>query len=192
VLVILSPYFYYIFSAPLPKAPIWPVGLYAADLYFFLLPSPASALGQLGLARRLAADVPNAAYVGYSYLGPVMLAIVAAFAWRRWHEPAGRFLSALFFIVAVMSLGPELTVGGRRLLPMPALVLYGLPLLRNALAARFTTYLALILSLIMANVAQQAQRRSRLLHEVRDGSLGGTFPLAQSVGRILGYPGGHA
>ncbi|HZZ07956.1 MAG TPA: hypothetical protein VFE43_05405 [Candidatus Binataceae bacterium] len=149
-LVIISPYFYYIFSAPLPKAPIWPVGLYAADLYFFLLPSPASALGQLGLAKRLAADVPNAAYIGYSYLGPVMLAIVAAFAWRRWHEPSGRFLTALFFVVAVMSLGPELTVGGRRLLPMPALVLYGLPLLRNALAARFTMYLALVLSLIMA------------------------------------------
>jgi hypothetical protein len=149
-LLIISPYFYYIFSAPLPKAPIWPIGLYAADLYFFLLPSPASALGQMGLAKRLAANVPNAAYVGYSYLGPVMLAIVAAFAWRRWHEPSCRFLTVLFFIVAVLSLGPELTVGGRTLLPMPALVLYGLPLLRNALAARFTMYLALILALIMA------------------------------------------
>ena len=149
-LLIISPYLYYILSAPLPKAPIWPIGLYAADLYFFLLPSPASALGQLGLARRLAASVPNAPYVGYSYLGPVMLAIVAAFAWRRWREPRGRFLSVLFFIVAVLSLGPELTVGGRPLLPMPALALYGLPLLRNALAARFTMYLGLILALIMA------------------------------------------
>ncbi|MGH7915435.1 MAG: hypothetical protein ACREPW_12430, partial [Candidatus Binataceae bacterium] len=78
------------------------------------------------------------------------LVIVSAFAWRRWHEPSGRFLIVLFLIVAVLSLGPELTVGGQSLIPMPALVLYGLPLLRNALAARFTMYLALILALIMA------------------------------------------
>ncbi len=148
-LVIISPYLYYILSVPLPKTPIWPVSLFAADLYFFLLPSPASALGQLGLFRRLAAELPNTPYVGYSYLGPVMLAVVAAFSWRRGREPRGRFLIVLFCIVAVLSLGPKLTVGGRALFPMPGLLLYGLPLLRNALAARFAMYLSLILALIM-------------------------------------------
>ncbi len=148
-LAIISPYLYYIFLAPIAKAPIWPVGLFAADLYFFLLPSPASALGQLGFFRRLAAELPNTPYVGYSYLGPVMLAVVAGFAWRYGHEPRGRFLIVLFCIVAVLSLGPKLTVGGRALFPMPGLLLYGLPLLHNALAARFAMYLSLILALIM-------------------------------------------
>jgi hypothetical protein len=148
-LLILLPYLYYIFSMPIPKV-IWPVALYAADLYFFLLPSPASALGQIEFLRRFLTRVPHSVFVGYSYLGPVMLAVVAAFAWQHWREPRYRFPIVMFLVVAVLSFGPRLTVGGRALLPMPGLALYGLPLMRNALAARFTMYLGLIAALIMA------------------------------------------
>ena len=148
-LVIISPYLYYMFSEPLPKGPIWPIGLFAADVYFFLLPSPTSALGQLGLFRRLAAELPNTPYVGYSYLGPVMLAVIGAYSLRHAREPRGRFLVVLLCIVAVLSLGPSLTIGGKALFPMPGLLLYGLPLLRNALAARFSMYLSLITAMIM-------------------------------------------
>ncbi len=148
-LIVLSPYLYYIFAASLPNA-IWPARLYAADLAFFLLPSNASALGQLLFFQKIASAVPNSPYVGYSYLGPVMLVVVAAFALQRRREARDRLLIALFGVVALLSLGPVLTVYGRALLPMPGLLLNLLPLIRNALAARFTMYLNLIVAVIVS------------------------------------------
>ncbi len=147
-LIVLSPYLYYIFAASLPNAPIWPARLYAADLAFFLLPSNASALGQLSLFQKAASAIPNSPYVGYCYLGPVLLVVVAAFALHRRRETRDRLLIALFGAVALLSLGPALTVCGRSLLPMPGILLNLLPLMRNALAARFTMYLNLIVALI--------------------------------------------
>ena len=148
-LVILSPYLWFILSTSIPKS-IWPVALYAADLSFFILPSPASALGQVKVVERYAATVPHSVFVGYSYCGPVVLAVVAVVAVRHWRSPVYRFLVIMFCIVATLSFGPRFTIAGRALLPMPGLALYGLPLIRNALAARFTMYLGLISALTVA------------------------------------------
>jgi hypothetical protein len=149
-LLILSPYLYYIFLGPLPKGPVWPPSLYAADLLFFFLPSSSSMLGRLPFLKHVIDELPNAAYVGYTYVGPVMLGVVAAFGWRNWHAVSARLLVWMLFIVTLLSLGSRLTVAGRGLFPLPGALLNILPLLGDAIAARFTMYLALILALVMA------------------------------------------
>src|SRR5258708_32947827 len=107
---------------PIPEV-IWPVALSAAVMYLSLRPSPASALGQIEFLRRFLTRVPHSVFVGYSYLGTVMLAVVAAFAWQHWRERRYRFPIVMFLVVAVLSFAPRLTAGGRPLLPMTLLTL---------------------------------------------------------------------
>ena len=87
-------------------------------------------------------------YVGFCYLGPVLLAIIAVFTWRHWREARIRLLLWMMLMAAVLSCGPWLTVGGRRLMQMPGALLANAPLLRNALPVWFTMYLMLAAALV--------------------------------------------
>jgi hypothetical protein len=125
---ILSPYLYYFFSATAPKGAIWQTFLSSADLLFFLLPSHVSEIGRIAAVRHVLNALPTTIFVGYTYLGPVLLAIVVAFAWRHWRELPGALLLASMAIIAVAAMGPELIVGGRRVGPMPGALITALPL----------------------------------------------------------------
>ncbi|HVA39936.1 MAG TPA: hypothetical protein VNF49_04685, partial [Candidatus Binataceae bacterium] len=147
---ILSPYLYYFFSSTAPKGAIWQTFLSSADLLFFLLPSHVSEIGRIAAVRHVLDGLPTTIFVGYTYLGPVLLAIVVAFAWSHWREPLGALLLASMVIIAVAAMGPELIVGGRRVAPMPGALLTALPLTRAAVPVRFVMYLALDASLVVA------------------------------------------
>lgn len=149
-LLILSPYIYLIFSEPVPKGPLWQTFLSSADLLFFLLPSHVSEIGRIVAVRHVLDTLPTTIFVGYTYLGPVLLAIVAAFAWNHWGEPLCALLLASMAIIALAALGPELIVGGHRIAPMPGALLTALPLIRAAVPVRFVIYLALAASLVTA------------------------------------------
>lgn len=148
-LAVVSPYLYFFFAKAAPRAPMWQPFLFSADLSFFLLPSWVSELGRLGLVARTFARMPDTVtYVGFSYLGPILLAIVVVLAWRRWREERTRLLTWMMLIAAVLSCGPWLTIGGRRLAPMPGALLAKVPLIGNALPAWFTMYLMLAAALV--------------------------------------------
>lgn len=151
-LTVVSPYLYFFFTAPPPRAPIWQPSLFSADLLFFVLPSWVSELARHAVVTRAFEQMPNTvlAYVGFSYLGPVLLAIIALFTWQRWREARTRFLLWMMLIAAVLSCGPWLTVGARRLAWMPGVLLSVMPLMSNALPVRFTMYLMLAAALVVA------------------------------------------
>jgi len=150
-LAVVSPYLYFFFSTAAPRAPMWQPFLFSADLLFFVLPSWAGELARFGVVARVFERMPNTVtYVGFSYLGPVLLAIIAVFTWRHWREARMRLLLWMMLIAAVLSCGPWLTVGGRRLMLMPGALLANLPLLRNALPVWFTMYLMLGAALVFA------------------------------------------
>lgn len=146
-----SPYLYFFFSKAAPRAPIWQPFLFSADLLFFVLPSRVSEFGRLSFVARTFARMPDTVtYVGFSYLGPVLLAIIAVLTWQRWREARTRLLLWMMLIAATLSCGPWLTVGGRRLLWMPGTLLGALPLMSNALPVRFTLYVAFLATLVFA------------------------------------------
>jgi hypothetical protein len=150
-LVLVAPYLYFFFSKAAPRAPMWQPFLFSADLFFFVLPSWASELARLGVVARVFEGMPaTVTYVGFCYLGPVLPAVIAIFVWRHWREPRIRWLLWMMLIAAVLSCGPWLTVGGRRLILMPGALLAKLPLLRNALPVWFTMYLMLGAALMFA------------------------------------------
>ena len=148
-LALVSPYLYFFFSTAAPRAPMWQPFLFSADLLFFVLPSWVSESARLGIvARAFSTMSDTVSYVGFCYLGPVLLAIVAVFTWQRWREARIRLLLWMMLIAAVLSCGPWLTVGGRRLMQMPGALLANVPLLRNALPVWFTMYLMLAAALV--------------------------------------------
>jgi len=147
---ILSPYLYFFYSTGAPKGAIWQSFLSSADLSFFLLPSHVSEIGRIAAVRHVLDGLPTTIFVGYTYLGPVLLAIVVAFAWSHWREPLGTLLLASMVIIALAAMGPELIVGGRRVVPMPGALLTALPLIQAAVPVRFVMYLALDASLVAA------------------------------------------
>ncbi len=150
-LAVVSPYLYFFFTAPPPRAPIWQPSLFSADLLFFVLPSWVSELARLdGVARAFERTPNTVLHVGFSYLGPVLLAIIALFTWQHWREACMRLLLWMMLIAAVLSCGPWLTVGGRRLARMPGALLSVMPLMSNALPVRFTMYLMLAAALVAA------------------------------------------
>ncbi len=149
-LVVLSPYLYCFWSIPAPKAPIWQTFLSSADLLFFLLPSHVSELGRISGVRRFLDSVPTTIFVGYTYLGPILLSIVVAFLWNNRREPTAKLLLVTMIVIAVAAMGPELIVDGRRVALMPGALLTALPLIRAAVAVRFVIYLALAASLTVA------------------------------------------
>jgi hypothetical protein len=94
-------------------------------------------------------------------IGLPVLVIVTLFARRRWRTAGGRFLIAALVLTVLASLGPELTVGGHRVVPIPTpfghetVTLPGvgtkfLPLFDNALPVRFALYTSLAVAMIVA------------------------------------------
>jgi hypothetical protein len=150
-LAAVAPYLYFFFAIAAPQAPMWQPFVFSADLSFFVLPSWVSELGRLGFVARAFDRMPDTVnYVGFSYLGPMMLAIVAVFTWQHWREARTRLLLWTMLIAAVLSCGPWLTVGGRRLMWMPGALLSAIPLMRDALPLWFTMYLMLAAALVVA------------------------------------------
>jgi len=149
-LLIASPYLYYMFVGPLPSGHFWPLFEFSGDLVFFLLPSRASALGSLPLIANLLDRIPDTVYVGFCYIGPVLLAVIVGWGYQHRREPTGRFFICILLIVAILAMGPNLIVAGRRLWPLPGLLLWRLPLIGAALPVRFAIYMALAVAMITA------------------------------------------
>jgi len=150
-LVTVSPYLYFFFSSASPKTPMWQPFLFSADLLFFIIPSWVSALGQLPLIEHLYETMPTTVtYVGFCYLGPVLLVLTAIFGWQKRDDVRVRLLVWIMITAAVLSLGPWLYIGGHRIAMMPGALLTSVPLLRNALPAWFSMYLSLAAGLLVS------------------------------------------
>lgn len=158
-----GPYLYFLFAYPGPKAASWGTSLFSADALNFLIPTEVNELGGLHAFRIISTKFQGNIFECGAYIGPALIALVLAYAWRHWREPFGKLLVDSLIIIWVLSLGPILHVGGKWLSPLPGKLFSVLPLLEKALPTRFTMYAFLIVALITSLwlAASPARRRTK-------------------------------
>jgi hypothetical protein len=138
---------------------------YSADVLNYLIPTMVTRFGHIAFAPLASRFSGNAAEQG-AYLG-LPLVLLLAFYFRD--QIANRYTAALLatlIVLAVLSFGPWLQVGGNKTnVPLPWLLALKLPLIRYALPTRFTMYVALIAaiaaSLYLASYAVGRRRLQR-------------------------------
>lgn len=140
------PYLYFFFQFGLPR--VNSPAAYSSDLLNFIIPTRVNAIGNLSLLAALSARFPGGLPEAGAFVGLPLLAIAILFGIARWHEPLGRTLTVFILITAVATLGPRLHIAGATLFGMPWKVMQHLPLINNALPARFAMYISLGLAIM--------------------------------------------
>ncbi len=148
-IALLVPYLYYLFAFGFPHGTIWSTNTGSIDLLNFLVPVPANALGRLDAMRAISVNFRAGIYDTDAYLGLTLVAAIAM-AWRRWHEPAVRMLILFAAAIGVLATGSWMQVGGHFIVPMPWMVVSGLPLIAKAMPARLTVYIFLAIAILCA------------------------------------------
>ena len=163
--IALGPYIYRFIPSPFGLLPIYNPAHCSSDLLGFLIPTQASVAGHLKFARFVGNSIGRGCEpAGYIGLLPV-IAIWAALKPRaglRGSLPAERFLALMLGGILVLSLGPIIHVQGAAVAPsvwLPALIL---PIVNNALPARFVMYAFLVLSVMTALWLSDTRRRASM------------------------------
>ena len=146
-ILVVSPYLL-VAARERPSEPIRNLEKASVDLLGFVVPRQNTVLGDRFLEIT---DDFTAPLIGDSaYLGIPLVAILVAFAvtGRRWRGTW--LLLGLALVTAVASLGPALKIRGRPVADLPWRLVEPIPLIHNALPDRFTMYLALTVSVIVA------------------------------------------
>jgi hypothetical protein len=147
--VIVSPYLYYALAHGLPPSfAAWPAR-YSSDLMNFVWPTRIAAInggaGYQAVVHHFRAGLGEEG----AYFGPLLI-VVGVFAATRWRTLSGKLLTITFLVVSIFSLGPRLHLDGTSTVPLPWGAVSRLPLLDNALPARFIVYAWLAVALMVA------------------------------------------
>jgi hypothetical protein len=92
---------------------------------------------------------------GEAYSLP-LLAVAIVFGWTRWKTSIGRLLMIVLGVILMSALGPRLHVAGHSLFGLPWNAMHVLPLIRDALPARFMMYASIDLAVITAICLSEA------------------------------------
>jgi hypothetical protein len=149
-MIVVSPYLYYLFALGFPHDPIWPPAKYTGDLLNFFIPTQTNVLGTFGFARAITKSFQGDLYENGVYIGIPLIILIEAYRRSAWRTAIGKFLIVMLATAVVASFGPALHVAGRAVFPMPWALFAKLPVISNALAARFAMYASLVISLIAA------------------------------------------
>ncbi len=151
MVVVVSPYLYYLFAFGSPGGQICPLHDYSADLLNFVLPAPTNALGTIPRMAALQRRSPPCGIAEVdAYVGLPLIVLAAAYAWRHWHEPTGKLLVDSLIIMCVLAMGPLLHFRGAVVCALPGKILAMMPLLNKALPARLMMYSFLLLAIIVS------------------------------------------
>jgi hypothetical protein len=163
-IVVLSPYIYRFIPSPFGLSPIYNPAHCSSDLLGFLIPTEASLAGRLKVARLLGSRVgfgcEPAAYMGLLPLIAIWSALKPRTSATANTFPIERYLALLTAGTIVFSLGPIIHVSGTAVAPslwLPALMI---PIVNNALPARFVLYAFLTLSVITTLWLSGARRHA--------------------------------
>jgi hypothetical protein len=85
-----------------------------------------------------------------AYLALPLVVVVLAYSRRYWRQTHTRLLLIMLALIVVASFGPTLLRIGHRTIPMPWAMLFRLPLIDEALPARFMLYAYLVVAIIAA------------------------------------------
>ncbi len=147
---ILAPQLYFMLAHGFPHAALWKPGLSSADLLAFLVPTQTVMLGTARAATEITRTFQSEIHENGAYLGIAIILFVEIFRRQYWREPLGKFLTILFAILVIASIGPSLHVAGKQGFPMPWAIVERLPLISIALPTRFMMYAALIVAVMLA------------------------------------------
>ena len=144
---------------------IWPY-YFTTDLLNFVVPSRTNLFG--GWFGFISDRFNGGVQEKDGYLGLPLLLIILLFAKEQARLPARRLLLVMFLLLAVLSLGPRLWIGGDYFnVVLPWALLMHLPLLAGALPVRFGLFVSLCAALIasywLAYPTEQRGQRRRLL-----------------------------
>ena len=148
--VILAPYIYYVIKglSGLPALVSSPIA-YSADLLNYVVPTPLEAVGGrlfAGLSSRFSGNYQEAD----AYLGLPLLLMLVLYTIRHWSARSTKVMVLVAAAVAAGSLGPLVHVAGTTVGASPWALTVFLPLIRNALPARFALYITLVAAVIAA------------------------------------------
>ncbi len=132
--------------------------VYDTDLANLVVPTQTQALAPQAAvdftARFSGNPVENAAYLGVPLL---LVALLAAWWWRR--RPLVAVATWSGVALAVLSLGPQLHVGGHvSRLPLPWRALQVIPVVGSALPSRLWVYVDLAVAVVLAVVVEEVLR----------------------------------
>jgi Predicted membrane protein (DUF2079) len=156
--IVVSPFIVAALRSPPPVAP-GVVPATSADLAGFV--EPPSFL----LAHRSSFIATWHGPVLDAYLGPAIVLLVGAFAWRFRRNRAAWGLIALFLLTCLLSLGPRVRVNGHPRLWLPYELVRHVPLMRFAVPSRFLVYAwllagAMVAMLLAPGTSVRTRRRS--------------------------------
>jgi hypothetical protein len=135
-----------------PDNPLYPPELMpAADVWTFIVPAPASRLGGVdAISTFLGTHAANPVLDGVAYVGLGVIALLVGFAMTERKRRETWLLIGFVVLVAVLTMGPVLHVGGVRRGWMPEQLLTKLPIVQSMIPARFAAYSALAVAVIAA------------------------------------------
>ena len=155
--VLAAPFLYYLIAGFRTSA-VHPPQDYVTDLLNLVVPTKLT-LSAHGWAGSIARNFHGTDEEEGAYLGVPTLLIVVLFAWTRRRTAGGRLLVLSFLLAVLAALGSELTVDGKKSLPLP----WGrhivplpwehigyLPVFDNVLVNRLSLYISLAAALMVA------------------------------------------
>ncbi|MBV8357173.1 MAG: hypothetical protein JO189_04445 [Deltaproteobacteria bacterium] len=151
--VLAAPYLYYVLALGVP-APINPGVVYSNDLLAFAVPTPVLYVGRA--FGEVVSHFRSGGVETAAYLGPGFWIILVLYIESSWSTKPGKFLILSLMFIGLMSLGPILHVDGIERVPAPWLVFSKLPLINQALPARFGMYLFLVAAVITSLYLSQS------------------------------------
>ncbi|HKA48829.1 MAG TPA: hypothetical protein VKK19_04450 [Candidatus Dormibacteraeota bacterium] len=135
-----------------------PQNTYVSDALAFLVPPAAMRLSTSGSAALTGGFTGNASE-NDAYVGVPLIVLFIVAARLRWHVPTVRWAALLTAVMALLSLGPWLHVGGHSTpIPMPWAAIGNLPLLQNMLPGRLMLFAFLGIGIVVGELASAAIR----------------------------------
>jgi hypothetical protein len=133
----------------IPKGLMNSPSTYSTDLVNLVVPTRVTALGgswALPITARFSGDLAEQC----AYLGVPLLLVLASFTIANRANPAARLLALLLTTAILLSLGPQLRIAGHGTIWLPTALFSHLPVLADALPARFAVYAALFAAVIVS------------------------------------------
>ena len=104
--VLMSPYVYFYFAYGFPGLPLWPSAMFSTDLLNFVVPTSASAIGNLAPLKTIADQFPGTIFEQGGCIGIPLFAITLIWYRRHSGELLPKILLAVVAVSCVLALGP--------------------------------------------------------------------------------------
>jgi hypothetical protein len=135
-----------------------PPNTYVSDLGAFVIP-PGGMRLSTGASAAFTSGFTGNASENDAYVGVPLILLFTAWAALRWRRPTVRWAALATVGIAVLSLGPQLHVGGHVTpIPLPWAVVGRLPLMQNVLPARLMLLAFLGIGIVVAEGGAAAVR----------------------------------